>query len=494
MIEFGKHDSVLESIVSQTMPVHAVIYTDGGHKEPIGGYGFHGYLFLPTQPKAGHGCDGFIPTPTGYVQTGGKPPITVLNYFDGMGSILFDSTNNVAELQAFIESMKLLIHFSIKHCTFIMDSQYVLRGASEWLTKWKRNNFKRDDGTDLANVDLWRQVDELMTEYLSSGGTLKWTWVKGHSGDFGNTQADTLASTAIEVGRKSRSVHRCTFYEPKEFWKVEVETHPLLVEPRFFFTEGFKGVNEAGMSVYHMGSSSIDEEYGMIDPEASYSVVITPDTDAVIEVVRNFQMSCIGVHSSGIFAMSLDCVLKPKIYRDIRGSGDLFLQSGKRKNDVLFPDGSVLSREIQNPRKLFRAFDTMTVLQTILEMWINKSMPAHYIVNDITAFIYEERVGKKKDSLVNALIAEDASSFNATVTYSNPLATEQRTIPITLNYGQDLPKRRALNNIAEHKPRILVVTIPECDRAFRYQVIVECGNSFGIWAGVFSNLRVDSSD
>ena len=492
MLDFTKHDTLKANLLSQTLPLHATIYTDGSFKQPLTGYGIHGYFYLDTEPKAGHGCDGFIPTKRGYVQTGGKPPITVLNYFNAMGNYT-DGTNNSAEAFAFVHALAIVKEFGVKSVEFILDSQYVLRGAFEWLPKWRENNWCGQNGAEIANKTIWMDIDFKLRELKDMGVAITSRWTKGHAGEYGNTVADGLANTAVEIGRKARSIHMFTAFEPKEYWKAEIETHPLLTESRFFFTDKTDGTLECGRYVYHMGSSCEDENYGKIDPEASYSVVITPDCDPVIEMVRNFQKSSMGSFSNGIFSAALDNIMKPKIYREIKNTGDLFLRAGSKRHDTIFADGSVLAREISNPRRLFRAFDTMTLLQNYLEMWIEKRLPDFFTVNEITSHIFQEKAGKKKDSLINALIAEDSASFKVPVTYKNMLATEERSIEITLNYGQDLPKRRALNNMADLKPRIYVITIPECDRAFRYQTIVECNGSFGIWAGVFSNLRIDTN-
>ena len=492
MLDFTKHESLRDSLLKQPQPLKAVIYTDGSFKDPLTGYGIHGYFYLDTEPKAGHGCEGFIPTSRGYVQTGGKPPITILNYFNAMGNYM-DGTNNSAEAFAFVHALAIVKEFGVKEVTFLMDSQYVMNGASEWLPKWKNNNWCRQDGSPIANKPVWMDIDFKLNDLKESGTQISIKWVKGHAGEYGNTIADSLCGTAVEIGRKARTIHMFTVFEPKEYWKAEIVTHPLLSEARFFFTDKTDGVLENGYSVYHMGSSCEDENYGKIDPEASYAVVITPERDPVIEIVRNFQLSSMGSYSNGIFSAALDNIMKPKIYREIKNTGDLFLRSGSKRHDTIFTDGSVLAREISNPRRLFRAFDTMTMLQCYLEMWVNSTMPSHFTVTEITSHIFQEKVGKKKDSLVNALIAADDASFKVPVVYKNLLGTEERSIDITLNYGQDLPKRRALNAMADKKPRIYVITIPECDRAFRYQTIVECDGSFGIWAGVFSNLRIDTN-
>ena len=44
----------------------------------------------------------------------------------------------------------------------------------------------------MKNKDLWQELDELVQNY-----SIKWLWVKGHSGHPGNERADQLANEAI---------------------------------------------------------------------------------------------------------------------------------------------------------------------------------------------------------------------------------------------------------------------------------------------------------
>ena len=53
-----------------------------------------------------------------------------------------------------------------------------------------KNNWKASGGP-VKNQDLWERMYE-----LGQALTIKWSWVKGHSGIEGNERADVLASTA----------------------------------------------------------------------------------------------------------------------------------------------------------------------------------------------------------------------------------------------------------------------------------------------------------
>jgi len=102
-----------------------------------------------------------------------------------------ETTNNRMELTAVIMGLKELK----RPCRVRIgtDSQYVLKGASEWLEGWKRRNWKTASKAPVLNRDLWQQIDELVQTHEVS-----WEWIRGHSGHAENEKADSLANQGID--------------------------------------------------------------------------------------------------------------------------------------------------------------------------------------------------------------------------------------------------------------------------------------------------------
>ena len=96
------------------------------------------------------------------------------------------TTNNRMELIAPIEALKAL-RFSCK-VELYTDSTYVKNGIQHWIKTWKMNNWKTSTKQSVKNRDLWEMLDQEVSRH-----TINWHWVKGHSGDYGNEMADTLA-------------------------------------------------------------------------------------------------------------------------------------------------------------------------------------------------------------------------------------------------------------------------------------------------------------
>jgi ribonuclease HI len=95
------------------------------------------------------------------------------------------------ELIAVIEGLKSIQENA--HIEITTDSMYVNNGINQWIDNWKNNGWKTAAKKPVKNKDLWQELDELVQNY-----SIKWIWVKGHSGHPGNERADQLANEAIE--------------------------------------------------------------------------------------------------------------------------------------------------------------------------------------------------------------------------------------------------------------------------------------------------------
>ncbi len=107
------------------------------------------------------------------------------------------TTNNRMELMGAIGALRSLR----KPCDVVIttDSQYVRKGITEWLPKWKQNGWKTAARKPVKNDDLWRSLDELTQQHR-----VTWKWVKGHSGHRENEMADQLANLGVqEVSKRA---------------------------------------------------------------------------------------------------------------------------------------------------------------------------------------------------------------------------------------------------------------------------------------------------
>ena len=102
-----------------------------------------------------------------------------------------ETTNNRMELTAAIEALNVLKRPS--KVLLHTDSTYVMKGIQEWMPSWKKRGWKTSNKKPVKNQDLWMALDEATARH-----DITWKWVKGHSGNDGNEEADALANQGID--------------------------------------------------------------------------------------------------------------------------------------------------------------------------------------------------------------------------------------------------------------------------------------------------------
>lgn len=101
-----------------------------------------------------------------------------------------ETTNNRMELTAAIEGLAALN----RPCRVILttDSQYLVKGMTEWLEGWRKKGWINSKREPVMNRDLWERLAELAGQH-----TVEWRWVRGHNGHAENERCDELARQAI---------------------------------------------------------------------------------------------------------------------------------------------------------------------------------------------------------------------------------------------------------------------------------------------------------
>ena len=80
----------------------------------------------------------------------------------------------------------------------VSDSQYVLKGLTEWRAGWERKGFRNSKGEPVANLALWKRLFAAADQRRVSV-----RWVRGHNGDRCNEKADALANKALALKTRS---------------------------------------------------------------------------------------------------------------------------------------------------------------------------------------------------------------------------------------------------------------------------------------------------
>jgi ribonuclease HI len=108
-----------------------------------------------------------------------------------------ETTNNRMEMTAAIEALAALK----RPCsvTITTDSQYLVKGMTEWLSGWVKRGWMNSKKEPVLNRDLWERLRELTQIHQ-----VTWLWVRGHAGHAENERCDELARAAIIAWRQEQ--------------------------------------------------------------------------------------------------------------------------------------------------------------------------------------------------------------------------------------------------------------------------------------------------
>ena len=81
-----------------------------------------------------------------------------------------------------------LVRDTTSEITIYTDSKYVKDGITEWINKWKLNNWRSSNKKPVKNKDLWVKLDNCCQKHI-----VNWKWVKAHAGNKFNNLVDELA-------------------------------------------------------------------------------------------------------------------------------------------------------------------------------------------------------------------------------------------------------------------------------------------------------------
>jgi ribonuclease HI len=121
-----------------------------------------------------------------------------------------DNTSNRMELKAAIEALKLIKPG--ENATIYSDSQYVVKGISEWIKGWLKNGWVTARDEPIKHKDLWLEMLEQVKDK-----NLKWVWVRAHAFDEFNNRADEIA--------------RLSYIAPEEIQTAQTEKRKEYVKP-----------------------------------------------------------------------------------------------------------------------------------------------------------------------------------------------------------------------------------------------------------------------
>lgn len=103
------------------------------------------------------------------------------------------TTNNRMELMGAIKAIeftKKTINDSLVTIHLYSDSQYVIKGMTEWISNWKAKGWRTANKKPVLNQDLWQALSDVARNLK-----IEWKYVAGHSGHDANERCDEIATT-----------------------------------------------------------------------------------------------------------------------------------------------------------------------------------------------------------------------------------------------------------------------------------------------------------
>jgi len=157
-----------------------------------------------------------------------------------------------------------------------------------------------------------------------------------------------------------------------------------------------------------------------------------------------------------------------------------------------------LARELNPPRLAVRAVESLSQLADILDLYL--AGDPSIVSTDLTSILYETTLKTKKIKgggeeieAIQTLKSEYNVGFASLPTEAlYGVGQDTKSAKVTLTLGIDLLDRNALKRLEGLKPQVKIVSWLESPTSFRYATVVEAGEDKGIWAGVYSNLRIVS--
>jgi ribonuclease HI len=142
------------------------------------------------------------------------------------------TTNNRMEMQAAISALQFFADTcQTAPCILYTDSEYLIKGITQWVKGWKKKGWKTAAGKPVLNQDLWETLDRINQEVQSQTKVpVNWQHVRGHAGNVGNERCDTIAR-GFSTGRPPQLRQRSTIETAAVSAATPTPTDPLVPIP-----------------------------------------------------------------------------------------------------------------------------------------------------------------------------------------------------------------------------------------------------------------------
>jgi len=127
------------------------------------------------------------------VEIGGREEHTTNNRMEltaAIKALEFASKLEAKSLPALPAGRQAVRQGSKLEATLHTDSEYVMKGMTEWIEGWQKRGWKTSAKKPVLNQDLWQKLLK-----VSEGKEISWKYVAGHSGHDFNERCDEIATS-----------------------------------------------------------------------------------------------------------------------------------------------------------------------------------------------------------------------------------------------------------------------------------------------------------
>jgi ribonuclease HI len=422
--------------------VQGVFYIDGSSKPnpgpSYGGYGVHGYLCDDTTKKINprHPVyNNLFFTTKGYSDVKPDTFVEVATVVETAVAIDKESeSNNFSELLAFKWVLdNYLVNEEVKSVYVITDSSYVVSCYTDMLPVWAGNGWLKADGTSVVHKETWVAIYETCKRQIEAGKSVNITWVKGHSGDYGNETADLYAAVGSTASKYQQTVGAtsdfCSLlfhktFTPKEY-KESFSNKDIIYNFKHLYFSNSPGEHDTHCFLFNPPDKESHSGKRTLESMFSINIGYVPE---VVTKLKEYHRS-LPRQFYGPACMKINSIGASRKLRLFSWVPACFLltTSGLDNSVYIVKEDLPVMYDVGNKLPLFsnmtKMFNTMTEIDS-------KSLLSGYDVESID--VTEMFVKEKKIAFSNRVKSLDISDMVGSLGYRTPLVSR-----VSLTIGSD---------------------------------------------------------
>lgn len=470
-----------------------VLYTDGSFRDNKAGWGIHGYSYEHTPPSAKANLK-LQPTIEGYKDVTAAESVTVIKYIDSFGRILGKGTNNIAELQAAIESFKAAVELNPPNLLLLMDSEYVIKGLTQYIPKWIKSNWVSSKGTPVANKEYWIELKRVSELYQ---GKYIVKWVKGHSDNLGNDNADRNALRGIGLETDIPVMAATKGVVINKLKKVQED--PLILETRMLFEASNNRQVSNTYYFYDLAKNSIpaprpsdtkkdalvkvDLLLGRRISDATYCVYIAEEPIEYLDLLMDIHNKEYGSDQGQLGIVHLANASNANTRQQIESLGVDGLIKFPEPEILSTPDLGLISRTLNPPRLANEAIDVFKIMQRRLQEYLDGKLGENIVLVDITDLLYDTVIkGKQTVRQLKKSITSNTRFIEVPFEYKG-LKSKLRMV-LTI----DLPQRNKLSRLTDPDLKVEVMIIPHGLRSYSFSTVFVTESGKAIYSNPYTQF------